>query len=954
MTSWQPEARRVLTLPAPRVQASKIVTAVPDHGTLIAMPSNLFLLDGMALVYRAHFALIQRPILTSKGVNTSALYGFTQTLLELRDRHRPTHLAVALDTEVPTRRHREFPAYKAQREAMPEDLGLALPHVRRMIEALRIPAISLDGFEADDLIGTLVRRAEADGFHSTMVTPDKDFGQLVTPQTVLYRPGRMGGDSEILGVNEICARWGIREPRQLIDILGLMGDASDNIPGVPGVGEKTAIKLIAQFGSVEELLNRLEEVPGKLRTKLEQHRQQALLSKHLATIDCDVPIQVHWTDLASGDPDPDALRGLLAEFEFNSIGRRLFGPEFKAGRGFTPAAGNTAPGLDQLEAGSLRTLAEVNPSYETVLGPAARADLRRHLREAGRFALAVSGPPGPVRHSAADGIAFSTSPQHAWWVALPAAADERRTILAELTPLLADENLVKIGHDLKSDAARLRPEGIRLGGPLFDGLLAHALLEPQLRHTLEFIAESRLGYTPTRFEAGAGGQGELGLDQPDPARQARTCMERADLAGQLRQILEPGLSTTGQERVFYEIEMPLVPVLVDLEHEGVRIDADALREFAELLSREMSLQEEAIHRLAGTSFNVNSPKQLGEVLFDRLRLVADPKTTRTGQYATDESTLLGLAGEHEIVRRLLDFRTASKLKSTYADALPAAIDRRTGRVHTTFHQLLTATGRLSSQDPNLQNIPIRTELGREIRRAFVPRDGEYRLLSADYSQIELRIIAALSREPGLLEAFASNADVHTTTAARVFGVTPSAVTPEMRKKAKMVNYGIAYGISAFGLAQRLGIPRKEAAAIIDHYYAQFPGIREFMQRTIEGCRQRGYVETVTGRRRHLPDITSANATVRAAAERNAINAPIQGTAADMIKLAMVRIHRELRARTFRTRMLLQVHDELLFDLYLPEQEEVMTLVEEKLRTALPLAVPIVVEMGVGGNWLEAH
>ena len=933
------------------------------------MPRKLFLLDGMALVYRAHFALIQRPILTSKGVNTSALFGFTQTLLELRDRHRPTHLAVALDTEAPTRRHREFAAYKAQRETMPEALSQALPHVRRLVQAFRIPVITLDGYEADDLIGTLVGRAETEDFHSTMVTPDKDFGQLVTPRAVLYRPGRMGGDPEILGVDEVCARWGIGEPRQLIDILGLMGDASDNIPGVPGVGEKTAVKLIAQFGTIEELLRRLEEVPGKLREKLEQNREQALLSKHLATIDCDVPLPIDWAELELGEPDSAALRSLLVEFEFNSIGRRLFGPDFKAGRGFTlPAdtpsptavatpsgqpAANPAP-EPPVEPQSPRTLADVKARYEPVRGSGARANLWRRLREAGCVALAVGGPPGPARHAAVDGIAFSVAPAEAWWVALPTGSEERRALVNELRPLLQDEGLLKAGHDLKSDAARLRAAGVILGGPLFDSLLAHALIAPDQRHTLEFLAEARLGYTPIRGKSGAGTQGELGLDLPDPVRETQAAMERADLAGQLRLALEPGLQETGQERVFREIEMPLVPVLVDLEHEGVRIDAAALREFSELLSREMTTQEQAIHRLAGAVFNVNSPKQLGEVLFERLRLLPDPKKTRTGQYATDESTLLALAGEHEIVRRLLDYRTATKLKSTYADALPAAIDPRTGRVHTTFQQLLTATGRLSSQDPNLQNIPIRTELGREIRRAFVPRDEQHRLLSADYSQIELRIIAALSREPGLLEAFESNADVHTATAARVFGVTQTDVTPEMRKKAKMVNYGIAYGISAFGLAQRLGIPRKEAAAIIDHYYTQFPGIRDFMRRTIEICRQRGYVETVTGRRRYLPDIASANATVRAAAERNAINAPIQGTAADMIKLAMVGIHRDLGRRNLRTRMLLQVHDELLFDLYLPEQEEVLALVEEQLRTALPLAVPIVVEMGVGRNWLEAH
>ncbi|MFM1945507.1 MAG: polymerase [Verrucomicrobiota bacterium] len=932
-----------------------------------AMQRHLVLLDGMALVYRAHFALIQRPIVTSRGVNTSALYGFTQTLLELRDSQGATHLAVAFDTAAPTRRHEEYPEYKAQREEMPEALVDALPQVRRMLEALRVPVLSLDGYEADDLIGTLVLRAEREGFRSLMVTPDKDFGQLVTERTRLYRPGRMGTKPEVMGPEEVCSRWGIERPEQVIDLLGLMGDASDNIPGVPGIGEKTAAKLIGQFGSVEGLLGRLGELKGKVRENLETHREQAVLSKHLATIDRDVPLEVDWADLEVKEPDLEALRGVLVEFEFNSLGRRFFGEDFKAGRGFVAEAGPSEVPVEERGGDSavggvvvpevaveLRTRGDVKVDYVVVESESALRKLVERLRGVGVLGVAVGPESAVPRLARLSGVALSAGAGEAWWVPFPSGAAGRERFREVLRPLLEDEATEKCGHELKSDLAMLRGEGLGLAGRLFDVSLAHALVAPELRHSLAFMAESRLGYSPMAVAVASGGQGELGLGLEEDGLVGERAMERADLVLQLRGLLEVDLGDRGQERVFREMEMPLVPVLVGLEAEGVRVDAGALREFSEQLAGSMAAEERRIHELAGEEFNVNSPKQLGEVLFERMKLLSKPKKTRTGQYATDEQTLLMLAGDHEIVRRLLEYRTASKLRSTYAEALPAAIDSRTGRIHTTFQQLLTATGRLSSQNPNLQNIPIRTELGQEIRRAFVPRDEEHLLLSADYSQIELRIIAALSREAGLLEAFERGVDVHTATAARVFGVTEEGVTAEMRKKAKMVNYGIAYGISAFGLAQRLGIPRKEAASIIEHYFGQFAGIRAFMDRTIEGCRQRGYVETVTGRRRYLPEIDSRNATIRGAMERNAINAPIQGTAADMIKLAMVKIAGELGRCGLRTKMVLQVHDELLFDVVKSERGEVERLVEEAMRTALPLDVPIVVDVGVGRTWLEAH
>lgn len=954
------------------------------------MPKKLFLLDGMALVYRAHFALIQRPIFTSQGVNTSALYGFSQTLLDILTTREPTHVAVAFDTAVPTQRHIAYPEYKAQREAMPEELSQALPHVRRLIQAFRIPVLTCDGYEADDIIGTLVRRAEPEGFLTYMVTPDKDFGQLVTASTLLYRPGRMGSEVEILGPEAVCARWGIARPEQVIDLLGLAGDTSDNIPGVPGIGEKTAAKLIAQYGSLENVLARADQLKGRLRDNLLAHCEQARLSRRLATIDCAVPLEVRLEDLALADRDDDALRRLLVEFEFHSIGRRLYGEAYRSlspsGRGGAPALRETEPvpqsdasgpsrGEQILASGGSakngrsdslpgstvgpRTAPVVSITRDARRGdrlagtPAERRELLSVLNEVPSFALAVRAAGGVGRGASLLGLAFAISPGTGWYVPLPPRPVEAGAVLREFQPLWTKANCEIVGHDLKLDLLTLLGYEVRPAGRLFDVALAHALIEPDQRHALGYLAETFLGCAPLSAPAGSAAQGELALDGSPAAQIDLATIERADLAFRLRAVLEPRLAAVSQERVFRELEMPLVPVLAAMEAEGIRVDAPALAEFSRQLSQRMAEEERAIHALAGGEFNVNSPRQLGEVLFDRLRLADAPKKTRTGQYATDEATLQSLA-EHEIVRRLLDYRAAAKLRSTYADALPQAIDPRTGRVHTTYQQLATSTGRLNSQNPNLQNIPIRTGLGQEIRKAFVPRDADHELLSADYSQIELRILAALSGETTLLEALRRGVDVHTVTAARVFGVASDAVTGEMRKQAKMVNYGIAYGISAFGLAQRLAIPRQQAAAIIDHYFTQFPGIRNYTSQTVEFCRRHGYVETVLGRRRYLRDIASANGTIRAAAERNAINAPIQGTAADLIKIAMIRIQGELQRRGLRSRMLLQVHDELVFDLYIPERDEVRALVEQKMRTALPLDVPIVVELGTGRNWLEAH
>ena len=960
------------------------------------MPKKLFLLDGMALVYRAHFAFVSRPILTSRGVNTSALYGFTQTLLDILNNQQPTHLGVAFDTEAPTQRHIEFADYKATRQAMPEDLSAALPHVRRVVEAFNVPVLTRDGYEADDIIGTLVRRAEQEGFLSYMVTSDKDFGQLVTANNFIFKPSRSGEGVEIIGLPEIQARWGVKRPEQVVDVLALMGDASDNIPGVPGIGEKTAMKLIAQYGTLENLLGHVGELTGRLKQTLETNRDQALMSKRLATIICDAPCAVELDALKVQPPNEEKLKELLVEFEFNSIGRRLFGEEFKAGRGAgspkpevrSPKSPAAAPGVKPGEqlvlvseaegaaeerkgepaavTANLKTIADVPHEYHLVATPAERVKLIQTLQNLDSFCFDTETTSLDPKQARLVGLAFSFAPHIGYYVPLlPDAPPAVRpsdfglrtsSILEEFRPVLETDRIEKVGHNLKFDLSVLKWYGVSVRGKLFDTMVAHSLIEPEMRHGMDYLSEVYLGYTPIPISKliGEPKAAQTNMADVPVAKVAEYSAEDADVTWQLSSALKPLLKQKGQERVCYEVEFPLIPVLVDMEFEGIKVDASALAEFAAQLSKEMDDAEKTIYRLAGTTFNLNSPRQLGQVLFDLLKIGDAPKKTKTGQYATDEQTLIALAADHEIVQRLLLYRTAAKLKSTYADALPEAIWPKTGRVHTTYNQVMTSTGRLNSQNPNLQNVPIRTERGQEIRKAFVPRSPEYRLLSADYSQIELRILAALSRETAMLEAFKAGVDIHAATAARVFGVFPDLVTPEMRRKAKMVNFGIAYGISAFGLSQRLGIPRAEAGKIIDQYFKQFPGIRRYMDDTIAFAQAHGYVETVTGRRRYLRDIRSANNTIRGAAERNAINAPIQGTAADMIKLAMIAIHHELARRNLRTRMLLQVHDELVFDLYLPEEKEVLPLVEERMQTAIPLDVPLVVEMGVGENWLAAH
>ena len=934
-------------------------------------PHRLFLLDGMALVYRAHFALIRSPIYTSARVNASALFGFTNTLLDLLEKQTPTHLAVVFDTDHPTPRHVIYPEYKANRDAMPEDLSLQLPHVKRLIKAFNIPVIECPGWEADDVIGTLAKRAEAeDGYETYMVTPDKDFAQLVTDKTVIYKPGRQGSAAEILDRAAICENWQVEDPLQTIDILGLWGDASDNIPGVPGIGEKTAKKLIAEYGSIEKLLGNTDKLKGKQKENVENNREQALLSKKLVTILTDAPVEVGFDEIELSARDDEALQSLFVEFEFSSLGKRLFGKDFQSGRGHATTESDT--GLTA----ELKTITDFKKAYLSFRADdaAGRAKLIATLSALDSYCFDIETDSLDQKTANIIGLAFSWKDHEASYVEIP-KGEAGLAILEEFRPLFVDGRAEKIGHNLKFDIGVLHWRGFRVSTPVFDTMLAHSLIEPDQRHKMDYLAESLLGYTPITYDEVfakvAEPTGQLNLfDEAEMAGDAESeeaggpsfedvaqyACEDADITWQLAAILREKVAETNQADVLIKIECPLVPVLVEMEAEGIRVDPDTLGEIGVALGQKIAEQEASIYAAADTEFNLNSPKQVGEVLFDQLKLVEKPKKTKTGQYKTDEQTLTSLAVEHPIVRDLLAYREASKLKSTYVDALPHSIFAGTGRIHTTFHQVMTATGRLASNNPNLQNIPIRSEQGREIRKAFVPRSEEFVLLAADYSQIELRVMASLCEDPAMIEAFNSGMDIHTATAARVFSVETDKVTSDMRRTAKMVNFGIIYGISAFGLAQRLGgeVSRSEASEIIKEYLRQYPGVQIFQEKTIEQAKTDGYVETLSGRRRYLRDINSANGMIRSAAERTAINTPIQGTAADMIKIAMVNVGEMLRVGDYKTKMLLQVHDELVFDLHREEEDEVVPKIEAAMKDALPLSVPIVVETGTGENWLEAH
>ncbi len=922
---------------------------------------RLYLLDGMALVYRAHFALIRNPIRNSKGVNTSALYGFTNTLLTILENEKPTHLGVAFDTSAPTPRHERFPDYKAQREDMPEELAAAIPNVKRLCRAFHLPVLEIDGYEADDLIGTLARRAEKEaGFETYMVTPDKDFAQLISPTTFMWRPGKKGADHDTIGLDEISDIWGVDSPDKIIDLLGLMGDSVDNIPGIPGVGPKTAQKLIAEYGSLEGVLDNTDKLKGKQKEKVEANADMARLSKELATIIVDAPIDVSWKDLELSSRDDEAVRQLFNEFEFRTLAKRVFGKE--AAEAGTTTAGNDGADPDPRP---LRTLSDVDHSYQLADTPEKQDELFRELATLKRFCFDIESTSLDRFEARLLGIAFSWRAHQGWY--LPWSEDLRPR-LSELFAGPAE----KTGHNLKYDLCVLHRHKLPVDGPFFDTMLAHALMHPGLKHGMDHLSETVLGYRPVKLEdlapepddepddlfsqaAKKKAGKELDVAAIPTDQLAEYAAEDADVTWQLAGIFRKELEETDQMRVFETLEAPLLPALVRMEMEGIRMDTDALAAIGGKLQHRIDELATSIEKQAGRPFNLNSPKQLGEVLFNELKLVEKPKKTRTGQFKTDEQTLTSLSGTHPIIDAILEYREAAKLKSTYIDALPAHVQSATGRIHTHFHQLVAATGRLASTDPNLQNIPVRSPNGREIRRAFVPRDGCV-LLSCDYSQIELRVMAALAGDHSMIDAFRRRKDIHTATAAKVWGVAEAEVTSEQRRGAKMVNFGIIYGISAFGLAQRLGIPRGEAAEIIDNYFEQYPAIREFMDRTIEEARERGYVETLAGRRREFPDLRSANQTIRGNAERAAINTPIQGTAADMIKLAMIRVDELIRKKSYRSRMLLQVHDELVFDLDPAEEATLLPEITGIMETAMPLpgSVPLLVEHGTGPDWLSAH
>jgi DNA polymerase-1 len=933
---------------------------------------KLFLLDGMALIYRAHFALSKNPRFTSTGINTSAVMGFANTLMEILKKEQPSHIAVVFDTEAPTERHTDFVAYKAHREAMPEDLSKALPYIFKLIEGFNIPVITKDGFEADDIIGTLAKEAEKAGFTVFCMTPDKDFAQLVSENIFIYKPARMGNDMEILGVPEVLAKWEIENVLQVIDILGLWGDAVDNIPGIPGIGEKTAKSLIRQYGSIENIIANSHELKGKQRENVENFAEQGMISKKLATIILNVPVEFDEQSLFLEEPSRELLEPLFAELEFRTLGRRVFGEGFNIGDakgngGQQDLFGNPAdqsarpkpfeqlPNLfEQPPAG--KTIADTNPDYILVDTLEERKELISLLLQQDSLTFDTETTGTDANIAELVGLSFAYEPGRAWYIPVSADQQEAQSVVDEFRPVLENENILKIGQNLKYDILVLKWYGVQVKGKLFDTMLAHYLIDPDTRHNMDVLSENYLGYTPISITSLIGPKGKnQGTMRDVPVETVvNYAAEDADVTLQLANVFKPILKDLNAEELVTNIENPLVYVLADIEKEGVRIDMDTLINYSKELETDIRKFEANVYEKAGVVFNLASPKQLGEVLFDKLKLDPKAKKTKTGQYQTGEDVLSALAHKSDIVQDILDFRQLQKLKSTYVDALPLLVNPKTGRVHTSYNQAVAATGRLSSNNPNLQNIPIRTERGREVRKAFIPRDENHVLLSADYSQIELRIIADISKEENMLDAFNKGIDIHTATAAKVYGITIEEVDSTQRRNAKAVNFGIIYGQSAFGLSQNLGIPRKEAAEIIEQYFAQYPGIKRYMTETMDFARENGFVETIMGRRRYLRDINSANQTVRGFAERNAINAPIQGSAADMIKIAMINIHQDIKDQQLQSKMTMQVHDELVFDVLKTEVEAMKKIISHRMKTAIKTTVPIEVEIGEGNTWLEAH
>jgi len=935
---------------------------------------KLFLLDGMALIYRAHFALSKSPRFTSTGLNTSAVMGFANTLLEVLRKESPSHIAVVFDTDAPTERHTDFVAYKAHRQAMPEDLSIALPYVCKLIEGFNIPVITKDGFEADDIIGTMAKEAEKRGFQVFCMTPDKDFAQLVSENIFIYKPARMGNDMEILGVKEILAKWEIENVKQVIDILGLWGDAVDNIPGIPGIGEKTAKLLIKQYGSVENIIANSHELKGKQRENVEAFAEQGMISKKLATIILDVPVDFDEEALTLTAPNKELLEPLFAELEFRTLGKRVFGDSFSVGESRAPVSMQTDlfgnPVEQQAERESkifvappslfeqpaAKTIEDIAHDYRLVDTPEKRAELISLLLEQESISFDTETTGTDANLADLVGLSFCIRVNEGFYIPLSDDREATLQILEEFRVVLENENIAKVGQNIKYDILVLKWYDVHVKGKLFDTMLAHYLIDPDTRHGMDLLAQNYLNYSPISITTliGAKGKNQGTMRDVPVEKVVDYAAEDADVTLQLANVFAPMLKELNADKLAEDMENPLIYVLADIEKEGVRIDIETLKAYSLELEKDISRFEQNVFDKCGMRFNLASPKQLGEVLFDKLQLDPKAKKTKTGQYQTGEDVLLALASKSDVVQDILDFRQLQKLKSTYVDALPLLVNPKSGRVHTSYNQAVAATGRLSSNNPNLQNIPIRTERGREVRKAFIARDENHVLLSADYSQIELRIIAEISNEENMLDAFARGIDIHTATAAKVYGVSIEEVEPTQRRNAKAVNFGIIYGQSAFGLSQSLGIPRKEAAEMIEQYFIQYPGIKRYMSETMNFARENGFVETIMGRRRYLRDINSANQTVRGFAERNAINAPIQGSAADLIKIAMINIHQDMKDQQLQSKMTMQVHDELVFDVLKTEVEAMKKIITHRMRTAIQTNVPIEIEIGEGANWLAAH
>lgn len=953
---------------------------------------KLFLLDAFALIYRAHFAFSKNPRINSKGMNTGAVLGFTNTLLDIINNEKPTHIGVAFDTPKPTFRHITFEAYKAQRQAQPEDITISVPYIKRLCAAFQIPILELDGFEADDVVGTFAKKAEKGAFEVYMMTPDKDYAQLVDEHIFLYKPAYLGNEVDKLGVKEVLAKWEIQNVMQVTDILGLQGDAVDNIPGIPGIGAKTAVKLIAEFGSVENLVANAHQLKGKQRENVEQFGQQGILSKQLATIDINVPLEFEEENLRYKGFNPELLKNLFDELEFRTLARRLFGDDkssdFQSEQVKKPEKSqkNTPQGslfgdsgnsflsdntqkMDEFETLTdsdeqpttnnqqqlaKQTIDTVIHDYHLINTPELRKSLIHFLSLQDEFCFDTETTSTDAYESELVGMSFAYLKNEAFYVPIPADFEEAKSITNEFKSIFENPNIKKIGQNIKYDMIVLKNYNIDVQGIGFDTMLAHYLIDPDTRHGMDVLAENYLNYSPVSIETLIGkGKNQGSMRDVEVEKVAEYAAEDADVTFQLKNIFVPILKKDNLEELFNKVEMPLVEVLADVERNGVKIDVEALNLYSKDLEKEIKEIEQSIYSLAGEQFNVSSPQQMGKILFEKLKLIDKPKKTKTGQYATGEEILATLT-EHQIVREIQDFRQMLKLKSTYIDALPLLVSKKDGLIHTSYNQAVAATGRLSSNNPNLQNIPIRTERGKEIRRAFVPRNQDFVIVSADYSQVELRIMASFSKDAAMVEAFRQGKDIHIATASKIFKVSESEVNSDMRRKAKTANFGIIYGISAHGLSQRLNIPRKEAAQIIEAYFAEFPAVKTYMDEAIHFAQEHDYVETMLGRRRYLRDINSRNFTQKSFAERNAINAPIQGSAADIIKLAMIDIHAWLKTQNLKSKMIMQVHDELVFDVYLPEYELMSAKIKELMENAFLMEVPLEVEVGKGENWLVAH